>query len=341
MSHGEAGQPTGMAGRDDLAAALGEYRELWSPHASAGGADGTRSHSALVSRFYDFVTPFYEYAWGTSFHFSPRRPRERLAEAQRRHEEGVGRLLGLRSGMRVADIGCGVGGPLVTIAKATGASITGLNNNAYQIARGERMLRRASLEKSCRFLPADFMSVPLPDDHFDAAYSFDAICHAPDTGRLFREVFRLLRPGGEIAAVDWTLTDRFEEADRRHREVKERIELGNGCPGLLTGQEQVNAVAAAGFEVLECVDQTATSDPRTPWYMSLQGRDISLSSLARVPAGRAFTAMATRLLERLRILPAGTGEAAEFLNRAADALVEGGELGIFTPSFLIHARKPA
>ena len=39
--------------------------------------------------------------------------------------------------------------------------------------------------------------------------------------------------------------------------------------------------------------------------------------------------------------PAGTSEAARFLNVAADALVEAGELGIFTPSFLVHARKPA
>ena len=205
---GDARHPAGVADRNDLATALGQYRELWQPRASPDGADGDRSHTALVSRFYDVVTPFYEYAWGTSFHFSPRHPGERLTQAQRRHEEGVGRLLGLRSGMRVADIGCGVGGPLVTIARATGASITGLNNNVYQIARGERTLRRMGLEESCGFLLADFMSVPLPDDHFDAAYSFDAICHAPDTGRLFREIFRLLRPGGEIAAVDWTLTIR-------------------------------------------------------------------------------------------------------------------------------------
>ncbi|MYF23557.1 MAG: hypothetical protein F4209_12575 [Chloroflexi bacterium] len=39
--------------------------------------------------------------------------------------------------------------------------------------------------------------------------------------------------------------------------------------------------------------------------------------------------------------PSGTSETASFLNVAADALVEGGELEIFTPSFLVHARKPA
>ena len=321
-----------MAGRGDLAVALDDYRAL--------KTGGVRSHSRLVSRYYDVVTPFYEYAWGTSFHFSPRRPGERLAAAQRRHEEGVGSLLRLRPGMRVADVGCGVGGPLATIAKSSGASIVGLNNNAHQIARGERMLRKAGLAERCGFLQADFMDVPLPDGHFDAAYSFDAICHAPDTAMLFREVFRLLRPGGEIAAVDWCLTEQFDEGNARHRDVRVRIERGNATPDLLTTSAQVAAVETAGFEVLSGTDQAATSHVRTPWYMSLQGRDLSLSSLARIPAGRAFTAATTGVLERLKVLPAGTREAAELLNGAADALVDGGELGVFTPSFLIHARKP-
>ncbi|MDE0368382.1 MAG: methyltransferase domain-containing protein [Gammaproteobacteria bacterium] len=329
-----------MASRTNLSSALQDYRELQNPVASSAGADSVRSQSDLVSRYYDVVTPFYEYAWGTSFHFSPRHAGERLATAQRLHEEGVGRLLDLRPGMQVADVGCGVGGPLVTIARATGASITGINNNAHQIRRGEASLSRAGLEASCRFLLADFMNVPLPEGHFDAAYSFEAMCHAPDTGRLFAEIFRLLRSGGEIAAIDWCLTERFDAADGRHRDVRERIESGNATPDLLATRQQVEAAEAAGFEVLTATDQAATSDPGTPWYLSLQGRDASLSSFARTPAGRRLTAAATAVLERLRIVPAGTAEAAELLNVAADALVEGGELGIFTPGFLVHARKP-
>ena len=330
-----------MNSRKDLVGALDDYRELRQPKTSSGGAPNARSHSALVSRYYDVVTPFYELGWGTSFHFSPRHVGERLPEAHRRHEEGVGHLLGLRPGVRVADIGCGVGGPLTTIARATGASITGLNNNAQQIARGESMLRKAGLDGHCGFLFADFMQVPLPDGHFDAAYSFEAMCHAPDTGQLFCEIFRLLRPGGEIAAVDWCLTDRFDAGDSRHSDVRERIEFGNATPDLLTTSQQVDAAEAAGFEVLQATDQAATSDPETPWYRSLQGRDFSFSSLARTPLGRSWTAAATRWLERLRVAPEGVSEAARLLNTAADALVEGGELGIFTPSFLVHGRKPA
>ena len=62
--------------------------------------------------------------------------------------------------------------------------------------------------------------------------------------------------------------------------------------------------------------------------------------MARIPAGRALTAAVTRMLEALRIAPQGTSETARFLNVAADALVEAGKLGIFTPSLLVHVRKP-
>ena len=49
----------------------------------ASDADGKlREQPALVSRYYDVVTRFYEYAGGASFHFSPRRRREGLRAAR-------------------------------------------------------------------------------------------------------------------------------------------------------------------------------------------------------------------------------------------------------------------
>ena len=223
----------------------------------------------------------------------------------------------------------------------TGASITGINFNAHQIQRCEDRVRRTGLDGSCAFLYADYMNVPLDEGTFDALYSFEAVCHAPNRALAFREQYRLLKPGAEAAIVDWCLTDAFDSANREHMDIRTRIERHNATPELLTAGEYVEAVQSAGFEVIEAVDQQVEyGHPATPWYMALQGRDLSLSSLARIPAGRALTAGVTGVLERLRMAPAGTSEAARFLNVAADALVEAGELGIFTPSFLVHARKP-
>lgn len=336
--------PTDVDGRGDQnpREALRDYHQIQQLSESPEDAVRIADQPKMVSRFYDAVTRFYEFGWGTTFHFAPRRPGENLAASQRRLNEQVGEILRLEPGMEVADIGCGVGGPLITIAKATGASVTGINFNAYQIARGRQRVKQAGLEDTCRFLYANYMDVPLDDGVFDAVYAFEAVCHAPNKLLLFEQLHRLLKPGGEMALVEWCLTDQFDAADARHRDIRSRIETNNATPDLLTTEQQVETIRKAGFEIIQSADlQAENGNPRTPWYMALQGRDLSFSSWARTPAGRAVTANVTKLLELLRIAPSGTSDTAEFLNVAADALVESGELGIFTPSFLVHARKPA
>ena len=282
--------------------ALDDYHKLKDLSGSRDDAARMAQQPVLVSRFYDVVTRFYEFGWGSTFHFSPRRPGENLAAPQRRHDREIGALLRLKPHMEVADLGCGVGGPMITIARATGASITGINFNAYQIAQGEQRVAKAGLDKTCRFLFANFMHVPLEDAVFDAIYAFESVCHAPNNLLLFGELYRLLKPGGEIAIVDWCFTDRYDGADPRHRDIRDRIETTNAVPKLLTTEQEIESVRNAGFEIIQAVDQQAADgDPRAPWYMALQGRDLSLSSLARIPAGRRVTATVTKLLERLRV----------------------------------------
>ena len=328
--------------RDELQRALKDYHNLRDiGKLASDDARRVTEQPRLVSRYYDAVTAFYEFGWGATFHFSPRRPGENLLLSQRRHEEGIAKLLRIGPEMSVADIGCGVGGPLITISRSTGANIVGINFNAYQIQRGERLVERAGLRDSCSFLYADFMDVPLKEGTFDALYSIEAICHAPDRKRTFCELFRLLKPGAEAAFIDWILTDKFDASNTVHSDTRAQIERNNATPDLLTAEEYVEAVEFAGFEVIEELDQqTVEGDPSTPWYMALEGRDFSLASAARTPVGRSLTAVLTRMLEVLKLAPTGTSETSRMLNAAADSLAKAGRLGIFTPSFLVHARKP-
>ncbi|MYD80244.1 MAG: methyltransferase domain-containing protein [Gammaproteobacteria bacterium] len=329
--------------RDELQHALQDFHGLGNiEKLDSDDALRVTEQPRLVSRFYDAVTSFYEFGWGATFHFSPRRPGENLRSSQQRHEEGIAKLLRIGPKMIVADVGCGVGGPLITIGRSTGAKIVGINFNAYQIQRGEKLIDQAGLGDSCSFLYADFMDVPLKDGTFDALYSFEAICHAPDRKRTFCELFRLLKPGAEAAFIDWTLTDKFDASNTSHVQIRAQIERNNATPDLLSADEYVAAVESAGFEVVEKLDQqVVVGDPSTPWYMALEGRDFSISSAARTPVGRSFTAVLTRILERLKLAPKGTSETSRILNAAADSLTEAGKLGIFTPSFLVHARKPS
>ena len=126
--------------------AVSEYEEQFKC-AERGGSDGaTSQHTTVNNLYYDLVTDFFEYGWGRSFHFAPRVPGESFKASLARHEHYMAHALGLKPGMVVADIGCGVGGPLMEIARFCGAKIVGVNSNAYQLERARKLTRRGEAD---------------------------------------------------------------------------------------------------------------------------------------------------------------------------------------------------
>jgi sterol 24-C-methyltransferase len=130
---------TGVGGeipKDDVLSAVNKYEKY---HSYYGGEEKERkdNYTDMVNKYYDLVTSFYEYGWGESFHLANRLKGESLRESIKRHEHFLALQLGLKPGQKVLDVGCGVGGPLREIAQFSMTSITGLNNNEYQITRGK------------------------------------------------------------------------------------------------------------------------------------------------------------------------------------------------------------
>ena len=81
------------------------------------------------------MTDLYEWGWGQSFHFSPRLPGKDWAASEAAHEARLAALLALGPGLKCLDVGCGVGGPMRTIAATSGAEVTGITINGYQVQR--------------------------------------------------------------------------------------------------------------------------------------------------------------------------------------------------------------
>lgn len=317
-----------------------EYRS-WHGEGDGGGVEARKENYAeLVNHYYDLVTDFYEFGWGQSFHFAPRYKHETLAESLLRHEHYLALELGLRPGQRVLDVGCGVGGPARNIARFAGVWVTGLNNNAYQVARARELTEQERLTERCDYLEGDFMATPAANESFDAAYAIEATCHAPDRTGAFREVYRVLRPGSAFAGYEWCLTDRFDLSNPVHWETKKGIEEGNGLPELTHRARILDALNQAGFIHVTGRDLAPEGDPETPWHLPLSGRELTLGALPRTALGRLVTRATVRLLEAIRLAPRGATEVSQILELAADALYRGAELGIFTPLYLFSARKP-
>lgn len=325
--------------RDSVGQTIRSYLKFYQDDAQAFERRHT-DYAEMVNQYYDLATDFYERGWGHSFHFAPRYAGEGFLASLARHEHYLALRLGLGKQDRVLDVGCGVGGPMRAIARFSGAHVHGINNNAYQLEKLERYNADEGLSAQCRGIKADFMQLPVEDGSYDAVYAIEATCHAPDRVGVFSEMARALKPGGKFAVYEWCLTDRYDPNNAEHREIKRGIEEGDSLPDIATMPEVLRAVEASGLRVLESDDRATSGDAKTPWYKPLKGDELSLTGIRRSIPGRFFTNQLVRVLEQLRIAPPGSKAVSDMLNVGADALVAGGELGIFTPSFFVLAEKP-
>lgn len=137
------------------------YAKSYSTEAGVGMTDRSKTVH-LVDVFYSLVTDLYEWGWGQSFHFSPRLPGKSWRESEAAHEARIAGLLRLKPGMKVIDCGCGVGGPLRTIASTSGSHVTGLTINEYQVSRAELHNSRVRHQPPCFLLPCASQCLPGP-----------------------------------------------------------------------------------------------------------------------------------------------------------------------------------
>lgn len=125
------------------------------------------------------------------------------------YKAGTRRVLveaGVRPGMRVADIGCGVGMVTELLAGLVGIDgyVVGIDSSASQLEEARARLDWAASNTS--FVAADALVTGLPAESFDLVYCRFLLLHVPRPERVLWEMRRLLRPGGTIVCEDGDLT---------------------------------------------------------------------------------------------------------------------------------------
>jgi sterol 24-C-methyltransferase len=287
--------------------------------------------------------------------------------------------------VKVLDVGCGIGGPMRNICKFTGADITGLTLNQYQVNRGNELCRAdphfrnnhnnnrrdddddAAIDgrlpdMRCRSTQGDFMKQPFDSSTFDAAYAIEATCHAPDRVGCYSEIRRVLKPGAIFACYEWCLTDKYDATNAEHVLLKKMIEEGDGLPDIATTHHCLTALKKAGFDIVE--ERDLVNDEYGGWQDATGAYSTSKEALKNYRGGKPWmhpllpswnpftqrfqfnwlgqllTEYILMLLEFLRIAPAGTSKAQLMLMQGAIGLARAGELGIFTPMYLMVGRVP-
>lgn len=207
----------------------------------------------VVDRYYTLCIPFYREFLGDHWHtghypsVGPIGPEDQL-----RMELRIAQSAGLGPGCEVLDVGCGIGGAACHLARRTGARVRGLTPNTTQIELARALAFSEGVQDSVAFDLGSASALPFPDESFDVVLFFESPCHFPDRGLFFREVWRVLRPGGRLAGEDWLAADGLGKADQE-RYIRPICETW-AIPALGTLSGYTKAMTGAGLSVREAVD---------------------------------------------------------------------------------------
>ncbi len=167
------------------------------------------------------------------------------------YEHRFALLMGLRPGMKVLDVGCGVGGPAREMAKFIGCQIVGITINQRQIDHAVELTAQAGLGHLCTFLKGDFLKL---DEHFasesfDAAYAIEATVHAPSLKEVYAGIAKVLKPGSVFGLSEWVMTPCYNPNNSKHISIRNQIERGNSLSNLQTSDTCREAMVHAGFKL--------------------------------------------------------------------------------------------
>jgi phosphoethanolamine N-methyltransferase len=172
------------------------------------------------------------------------------------------------SGLSVLDLGCGTGGPACLLAQQFGAAhVTGVDVGAYQVERATAAAAVLGIQSKTTFLQIDGRSLPFDTNHFDLVFSKDAIVHVADKGSLFRDLFRVLRPGGRLIVSDHLYAGGAKELAA----FQDCWALSQMTAAPATLQEMEQILHTAGFADFQSYDRTAR-------YMEPQEPDAAASA---------------------------------------------------------------
>ena len=317
--------------------------ENWTARASSEGATTDYDHAETVREYYDLCSEFMVFGWGESLHFAPLSPHESLEESIAGHQRLIISKLGLRPGMVVIDVGCGVGGPMRRVVREAGVRVVGVNSSEIQLDKAKALSADAGLDHMVDYVHCSFMDMSaIEDNSFDRGYAIESTCHAPDKAGAFAEIYRVLKPGTLFWGQEMCMTGKFDPDSDRHRAIKQDLVRGIALKDIETMDGVDRALESAGFQIVEGVDRAvAQGGPATPWYRPMEAWGGTLANaLRRTPAGRRALIGASRLAELLGVFPKGSSKVVELLDRTAGAYVAGGATGIFTPLYCFLARKP-
>jgi MPBQ/MSBQ methyltransferase len=175
----------------------------------------------------------------------------------------LARAAGLARGAQVLDVGSGIGGPSRCLARDFGCQVTGIDLSADYCRVATMLAARVALTECVSYRQGDALDLPFTRHSFDAVWSQHVAMNIADKAALYRQMYRVLTPGGTLAIYDVIAGP----GGMVHFPVPWARTPASSF--LATAGELRRSIATAGFEIVHWHDDTANA--RT-WFAGLADR---------------------------------------------------------------------
>ena len=162
-------------------------------------------------------------------------------------------LASLREGETVLDLGSGAGFDCFLAAERVGKKgrVIGVDMTPEMIEKARENARKGNYG-NVEFRLGEIENLPVADNAADVLISNCVINLVPDKRRVFKEAFRVLKPGGRLMISDIVLLKELPAF------IKNSIEAYIGCiSGAIMRDEYISAIEAAGFREVRIIDETS------------------------------------------------------------------------------------
>jgi SAM-dependent methyltransferase len=161
-------------------------------------------------------------------------------------------LASLREGETVLDLGSGAGLDCFIAAHKVGKSgqVIGVDMTPEMVDKARENARKGSYE-NVEFRLGEIEHIPAADNSVDVVISNCVINLSPEKERVFKEAYRVLKPGGRLMVSDIVLVKELPEV------IKNSIDAYIGCiSGAIMKDEYIKVIQGSGFRDIRILDET-------------------------------------------------------------------------------------
>ena len=203
-----------------------------------------------IAEHYDFLLPFYRLVWGEHIHHGLFvRGDESPKQAQEQMIAHCAERAGIARGASVLDVGCGLGGTAIYLARRYGCRVRGITISPRQAERARKNVECAGTDDKVEIVTGDAEALDFPEAAYAAVWTMESSEHFADKAAYFRKAAEALKPGGVLVLTAWT-------GDPERERVRSVARWGL-CAGIQTAQQYAEQIAAAGLELRAQEDLTA------------------------------------------------------------------------------------